>query len=150
MPGARAMPFIAIILTAIALVPGGAHLLSLPNKIALPQEQYFVTQSIYNGWAFLGIVLIGAILADLGLAIVLRQQPGPFRLALTGFVLMLASLVIFFIWTFPTNQATANWTTVPENWEALRRQWEYSHAVNSLVTFAALCCIVLASLSARD
>jgi hypothetical protein len=34
---------------------------------------------------------------------------------------------------------TDNWTLQPENWEALRRQWEYSHAVNAGVTFLAFC-----------
>ena len=39
---------------------------------------------------------------------------------------------------FPANQATANWTQTPENWEALRRQWEYGHAVTALLVFVAL------------
>jgi hypothetical protein len=56
-----------------------------------------------------------------------------------------ASLVIFFVWTFPTNQATNNWTVVPKNWNELRIQWEYSHAANAVVTFAALVCVVIAA-----
>jgi hypothetical protein len=30
---------------------------------------------------------------------------------------------------------------MPENWETLRRQWEYSHAVNAVLMFAALCLV---------
>jgi hypothetical protein len=54
-----------------------------------------------------------------------------------------ANLAIFFVWTFPTNQATSNWTVVPKNWNELRIQWEYSHAVNAVVTFVALACVVI-------
>ena len=36
--------FLAIILTALALVPSGAHLAALPNKIATAQAAYFVAQ----------------------------------------------------------------------------------------------------------
>jgi hypothetical protein len=43
-------------LTAPALVPVGAHLFELPNKIGLSEEHYFLVQSIYRGWALFGIV----------------------------------------------------------------------------------------------
>jgi len=51
---------LAIILTALALVPSGAHLAALPNKIAMAQAAYFVAQQIYAGWTLFGIVLFGA------------------------------------------------------------------------------------------
>jgi hypothetical protein len=35
---------------------------------------------------------------------------------------------------------------LPKNWNALRIQWEYSHAANAVVTFAALVCVVIAVL----
>jgi hypothetical protein len=34
---------------------------------------------------------------------------------------------------------------VPANWQALRRQWEYAHAANAVLTFAALCLVTLAT-----
>lgn len=55
----RAVQFLAIVLTALALVPAGAHLAELPNKIGLDQEAYFIVQSIYRGWALFGIALFG-------------------------------------------------------------------------------------------
>jgi hypothetical protein len=45
-----------MMLTALALVPGGAHLFALPNKISLSESDYFIAQSAYRGWALLGIV----------------------------------------------------------------------------------------------
>jgi hypothetical protein len=148
--GLKPAQFLALVLTALALVPSGAHLLALPNKMDLSEAQYFTVQGIYRGWALLGIVLCAAILADLALVIVLRRQRAAFRCALAAFLLMAATLAIFFAWIFPANQVTVNWTVVPENWRALRAQWEYSHAVNAVLTFLALCAVALATLLARD
>ena len=146
----KTVQFLALVLTALALVPAGAHLFTLLNKIDLAQEQYFIVQNIYRGWALFGIVWIGALLANFALAAMLRGRGRPFILALIAGLCVVVMFAIFFIWTYPANQATDNWTTIPANWEQLRRQWEYSHAVNALVTFAAFCSVALSVLTARD
>ena len=148
--GLKTTQFLALVLTALALVPAGAHLLALPNKIDLSEADYFTVQGIYRGWAPLGIVLCAAILADLALAIRLRRRRAAFWYALFAFIAMLASLAIFFLWTFPANQVTVNWTVVPDDWRTLRAQWEYSHAVNAALAFLAFCAVVLSALLARD
>ncbi len=141
--------FLAVILTALCLVPAGAHLFELPNKIALAQDQYFVVQGIYRGWALFGLVLIPAVGVILLLTFMLRRQTVAFRYALAALVCMAATLAIFFIWTYPANVATSNWTAVPDNWEVLRRQWEFAHAANAVLTFLALCALMGAVLSAE-
>jgi hypothetical protein len=146
----RVVQFLAIVLTALALVPAGAHLFELPGKIGLTQEEYFVVQSIYRGWALFGVVLFGALAANLALAIMVRERRQPFSLALLAFLLVAGTLAIFFTWTYPANQATSNWTVVPEDWRALRTTWEYAHATNAVLTFLALCSVTLSVLSARD
>jgi hypothetical protein len=138
------------VLTALALVPAGAHLFELPNKIGLVQEEYFVVQNIYRGWALFGIVLFGALAANLVLAVLLRRQRAPFRLALLAFLLVAATLAIFFTWTYPANQATQNWTVVPANWQELRTRWEYAHATNAVLTFMALCALTWSALLTRE
>jgi hypothetical protein len=140
----RVVQFLAVVLTALALVPAGAHVFALLNKINLGAEQYFIVQNIYRGWALFGVVLFGALLADLALALMLRRRGGAaFVLALLGFCGVALTLVVFFLLTYPANQATANWTTIPDHWEQLRRQWEYSHAVNAVITLLALCSVTL-------
>jgi hypothetical protein len=146
----RTAQFFAILLTALALVPAGAHLFSLPNKLTMSQDEYFTTQQAYNGWALLGTVLIGALVADLVLALVLRGQWFACLLAILGVLALAATFALFFAFTFPANEATSNWTIAPENWDILRRQWEYSHAANALIIFVGFCAIVLASVLARD
>lgn len=144
----QALAFLALLLTAIALVPGGAHLASLPNKMRMERDAYFVAQQVYAGWQLFGVPLIGAVLANLGLAIVLRGARPARTLAFAAALTLAASLAVFFAWTFPANQATANWTTIPANWEALRRQWELAHAAGALLTLLAFVCAALAVLSA--
>jgi hypothetical protein len=146
----RVAQFLAIVLTGLALVPAGAHLFELPNKIGLAQDEYFVVQSIYRGWALFGIVLFGAPAANLAAAIMVRRQRAPFRLAVAAVLLVAATLAIFFAWTYPANQATSNWTVVPANWQELRLQLEYAHATNAVLTFLALCAVTWSALLTRD
>jgi hypothetical protein len=146
----KTVQFLALALTALALVPSGAHLFALPNKISLAAEQYFIVQNTYRGWSLFGVVLIGALIANLALALLLRGRGAPFVLALFAFLCIALTLVVFFIWTYPANQATGNWTMIPDNWEQLRRAWEYSHAANAVVTFAAFCAVALSSLMTRE
>ncbi len=69
--------------------------------------------------------------------------------ALIGALCLVATLAVFFLWTYPANRDTANWTAVPDNWAALRLQWEYSHAGNALLTFIALALVTLSVLRWR-
>lgn len=147
--GLKVVQFLAVVLTALALIPGGAHLFELLNKISLGAEQYFIVQNIYRGWSLFGVVLFGALVANLLLAWLTRGRGAPFVFALLAFFCIALTLVVFFTWTYPANQATNNWTTIPDNWQQLRRQWEYSHAANAVVTFAALCAVTLSLLVAR-
>jgi hypothetical protein len=55
---------------------------------------------------------------------------------------------VFWMYTFPANQATRNWTALPQDWEPLRAQWEYSHAVGALFHIAALVLLILCVLAA--
>ena len=102
-----------MVLTAVALIPSGAHLFALPNKIGLAQEQYFIVQNIYRGWALFGAVLFPAALANFALAFMLRGRGAPFVLALLAGLCVTATLVISFVWTYPANQATTTGPPFP-------------------------------------
>ena len=71
------------------------------------------------------------------------------RIALWIASAVIVALLVFFSVTFPANQATANWTVAPDNWSVLRRRWEYAHAGEALLYFAALIFLVVAGLSRR-
>lgn len=146
----RAIGWIAIVLTALALVPAGAHLFSLPNKIMLVEENYFVAQTLYRGWSWFGIVLFGALAANIAWAMLSRKQAMVSYFAGTAAICLGVVLVIFFAGAFPANQLTNNWTIAPENWEHLRAQWEMAHAVNAVITFIALGCTAAAALLQQE
>jgi hypothetical protein len=146
----RLLQFGAIMLTALALVPAGAHFFELPNKIGLDQEAYFTVQAIYRGWALFGVALFGALFANLALGLVLAFRQRPYALPLLAFALIAATLAIFFVWTYPANQATSNWTLPTPNWTTLRMHWEYAHAVNAVLTFVALCLLTWSVVRAKD
>ncbi|WP_292167450.1 hypothetical protein [Mesorhizobium sp.] len=93
----RVVQFLAIIIAALALIPSGAHLAALPNKIALPQADYFTVQAIYYRWAFLGLFWPVAIVMNALLAVLVRSQSAPFWLAVLAALCFILMLVIFFV-----------------------------------------------------
>jgi hypothetical protein len=146
----KALRLASLILTTIALAAALAHLFEMPNKMKLSYDEYLVVQRIYRGWALIGIAPIGALLATAALAWKLRAAGRDLYLPLTATVCIAASLAVFFAFTYPTNVATENWTVLPaENWTALRRQWEYSHATAAGLYFAAFLALAVSMLQAR-
>lgn len=145
----KTLYFLNLLFVALALAPAMAHLLELLNKINLSREQYLVVQQIYRGWALLGFVVAGALLSTLALTISLRRKRRAFIPALIAFLCIAGTQVVFWTYTYPANQATNNWTMLPENWEELRRQWEYSHATSAILNLIALVMVSL-SVLVRD
>jgi len=140
----------SFLFAALALGPSLAHLLELLNKISLGREQYFTVQGIYSGWALLGIVIFGEIISLITLTFLLRQERWPLYWALLALACVIGAQAIFWIWTYPTNVATNNWTEIPDNWQTLRVTWEYSHAVGAGLNISAMLSLVLSVLSWRD
>lgn len=140
--------FLAVVVTGLALIAPGAHLYELPLKLALSKSDYFIVQGIYNGWWLVGLLLPLALLANLLQAFFARQDTAGRMLALAAAACIIVNLIIFYFYTQPANAVTSNWTLQPENWEALRRQWEFSHAVNAAVTFLAFCLATASALRA--
>ena len=138
--------FLSLLFAALALAPAMAHLLELPNKIGLSHDDYLTVQHIYNGWALLGFVVYGAVFSTLALTLLTRRRRGEFGYALTAFLCLVGTQVVFWSFTFPANRATANWSALPDNWIALRTQWEYSHAASAVLNLVALLAVMLAVL----
>jgi hypothetical protein len=142
----RTFYFLALMLTAIAMSLAMAHLAELPNKIEISAAHYLIVQRNYDNWAVLGLIVPASFLSVAALTVALRGTGAPFTLALIALLLLIGELVAFWGFIFPVNQATQNWTMLPDNWEALRAQWEYAHAVRAILyvlAFGALAMSVL-------
>ena len=60
------------------------------------------------------------------------------------FFCLICAQIVFWLFTYPMNVLSSNWTVPPEHFEAARRQWEYSHSVSALLTFMSLLAVVSA------
>lgn len=138
-----------LVLAAVNLAPGAAHALSLPNKIGMNAPDYLAAQRAYDGWALLGIIVFANLLTTCALSVITRHTRDAFRLVLAALACLVCAQALFWIFTFPANQATSGWTLLPENWRALRQRWEWSHAAGGLLDFAAMALLALASRSSR-
>lgn len=139
--------FLSLLFVALTLAPSMAHLLELPNKIGMSREDYLTVQQIYRGWALLGLVILGALLSTLVLSVMLWKRSKNVSLVLTAFLCLLAAHVLFWIYTYPANSETQNWTILPDHWTDLRRQWEYSHAAGAILNLIAFIALILSVLA---
>jgi hypothetical protein len=135
--------FLSLLLTALAMAPALAHLFELPNKIGLSGDDYLIVQQIYRGWASLGIVVMAALVSTFLLAVMVRRQPRAFCLTLIAFLCLVGTQALFWLFTYPANQQTHNWTMLPANWTELRHRWEYSHAASAVLDVLALIALAL-------
>ncbi|MGD9923231.1 MAG: hypothetical protein AB7V13_17570 [Pseudorhodoplanes sp.] len=141
-----ALRFFAVLLTGLALIAPGAHLYEMANKMHLARQEYFVVQSIYTGWWIAGLLLPLAFCANVALAWTLSGDRSARYLALGAAFCIAANLTIFYFVTQPANAATNNWTVIPDNWMALRKAWEVSHAVNAGVMLVAFALTIAAAI----
>ena len=132
----RVARFLSLVFLALCLVPASAHLLELPHKIGMSRDEYLVAQSLYRGWALLGVVVVAALGATLVTALLQRHRRVGYRLALAAFFCLVAAQLVFWIFTFPANRVTENWTRLPADWAYWRARWELSHAAGALFVFA--------------
>lgn len=145
----KTLYFLALILTALAMSAAMAHFFELPNKIDISGEHYLIVQRNYDNWHVIGLVVPAAFLSVVALTIGLRRAGAPFNLALIALLLLVAELAVFWMLTAPVNRATASWTMLPDNWEQLRSQWEYSHAARALLYLLALGALIMSVLDWR-
>jgi hypothetical protein len=140
---------IAFMATLLAMGGALAHAYELPRKMGLSREDYFTVQQIYAGWDKLAFVLIAQLLSLLVLAWLVRGDPATLSAVVVGVICLIAAQFVFWTWTFPANKATDFWTSIPENWRALRHNWEYSHLAGAVFQFIGAGALMVAALSSK-
>ncbi len=92
-----------------------------------------------------GIPVFIALIATLAQAATSPMGRADRMLAAAAFALLCATQVLFWVFTFPMNVASKNWTIMPPDFELARRQWEYSHAASAVLTLCAFLLLLTAT-----
>jgi hypothetical protein len=133
---------VALLASLVMLGPALAHAFELPNKIDLPGDQYFIVQQIYRGWDRFAVALLVQVVALAATAWLTRHQRQVARPVAAALLCVVAAQILFWVFTFPANAATTNWTAQPDDWQRLRRDWEYSHLAGAVLQFVGLLSLI--------
>jgi hypothetical protein len=125
---------LTLLLAALGLVMGGAHLLELPVRAQYDPQFYMrVTSTLYRYYGFVGgPIQVLALVFALGLAWRLRARVA-FRSTLAGTVCFALSLLLWFLLVQPVNAAwfealQAGPAEAVAAYAELRWRWEGGHA----------------------
>jgi hypothetical protein len=126
-----------------------AHVLELPNKLALDGKLWLaVQQHLYRGWGpFLGgPAEIGALLTAAALLFVRRSNSRTRQLTAIATAAYGAMIVAFFVFNAPVNEAVRGWTPtmLPNDWPAYRLRWETGHALAAVLAVVGLVAMIRA------
>jgi hypothetical protein len=136
-----------LLVTALALGAALAHLLELPNKINLPEREYFIVQQAYRGWNQLAYLLVIELISMLAIAGLSWHEPRVLWPILAAILCLLCAQAVFWTFTYPANAATDNWTAIPADWDSLHTRWEYSHALGAAFQLMAMSALIVAVLA---
>ena len=97
----------------------------------------------------MGIAVLGALIASTALTFMPHGSRLSFYASLVASLCIALSLMVFFTITYPVNRATQNWSVLPEDWESLRRRWEFSHATGAVLYLVALAALTLSIIASE-
>lgn len=122
----------------------------LPNKIELSRENYLIVQQVYRVWnVLMGILWLGELLSLVSLTIISRAEKKTFLWTLMALICFIGANIVFWMFTYPANRQTNNWTMLPENWSERRNQWEYSHAAGAVLQLLSFLSLTISVLIGR-
>ena len=134
---------LTIMLVALSMGTALCHLLEMPAKLRYEGPTWLMLlQTLYPpGFGSIGAAFeVGAVLATLVLAFLVRHRRPAFAWTLVGAVCVAAAHAAFWLWVAPVNETMVPLTpeSLPANWTSLRNQWEYTHAGRALLQILGL------------
>lgn len=131
----RAWWFVTLLLAALGLVMGGAHVLEHPVRMRYDPQLYFrVTSTMYRYFGIIGgPIQLLALIASALLTWRTRRQPGS-GWTLAGTLLLVLSLLVWFLRVQWVNEAWLEAMrlrpdSVVESYARLRGRWEWGHVM---------------------
>jgi len=152
-----AWSLVALTIMALSLGLSFAHLMEAPPRLSDWPPELWRDATVFHGQYLLfgvlgGPIDVGAILLGFIITwLIGRGDRGAFRLALSGSLLYLAGLLIWFAVVAPANGELATWTPgpLPENFNAVQMRWETGHIIIACVKLVGFMLMVAAALSMR-
>ena len=149
----RTLRFITLMLAALGMAMGVAHVLELAPKMRYDAQTYTkVNSTLYLFYGIIGgFIQVFSILAAAILSFVVRGRP-EFRLTLFGTLCLVLSLGLWFVLVQPVNTEwaqdlrTAPEAAVLESYMRLRARWEYGHVAAFIAWVGGLSLLVLSVL----
>jgi hypothetical protein len=153
--GLRVLCTANLALAVLAPLAPIAHVLEMPNKLALDAPLWLaVQQHLYRGWGPLvgAPIEILALATTLALLFVRRREHTAMRLTLIAAIAYAGMIATFFVLNDPVNAALNTWTpaSIPPYWSSYRLQWEAGHALAALLSCLALIALFRAWLILRE
>jgi hypothetical protein len=144
--------FVTVMLAALGMTMGAAHVLELPVKMGYDAQLYSaVNTTLYRLFGSVGAVLtLGSILAGVVLTYLVRGRPS-FGLTLAGTLFLALSFGLWLALVAPVNAEVASALraapdTVASVWMRLRERWEYGHVTAFAAWLTGVCLLVLSLL----
>ena len=151
----RMLWFTTLMLAAMGMSMGAAHVLELPAKMRYDAQMYVaINRTLYPFFAIVGgTVQVVAILAALWLVVRLRAER-IFSTTLLGWLCLLGSLVLWFVLVQPVNTEWSHLSqSAPEAMTAayarLRNRWEFGHVAAFAVWLLGVGTLVYAAVQDR-
>jgi len=137
--------FISLLLAALSLTMESAHVLELPQKMQYDAQMYAaVNTTLYRYFAIVGgVYQIGAIVAVLVLAFMLRKDGASFHWAAGAALCLVLAFLVWLAVVAPVNGQVAEAlraapSSVPALWMELRGRWEGGHAAGFMLQLLGL------------
>jgi len=132
----------AVGLTALALMPAGAHVFEMSGKLALTPADYVAVQSVHHVWVAFAITTLLATAAIGDHTYLVRRNATSFGWSVVALVFVGAAQIVFWTVAYPINAATEGWSVLPLDFDAARQKWEYAFASAGILSFAGLLALV--------
>ena len=140
-----------ILFIALSMGPAICHFLEMPAKMSYDGSIWLMLHhTLYQNFGKLGAFFeVGAVLLSIWLTYLVRRSPLPFFWTFIGAFCLVLAHAAFWLWIDPVNRIMISATekTLPENWEVLRLQWEYTHSLRAVLETMALAAIVYSILA---
>lgn len=141
----NALRFVTLLLAALGLAPGAAHVLELPVKLDYsPQFYAQVTSSLYALFGAIGgTAQVAALVSACVLCYLSRKRPESIHLLL-GAVCLAVSMLL---WATVVQPVNAEWASVlrsspdaiTQSYSRLSTRWEYGHVAAFLAWLTGYC-----------